>query len=87
MEHSVNIPIFNVPGILFCEYSLEFHREPSWNIPGIYHGNVLRIFHEHKFARWVHTAGIYNYLIYEWIHLKESIIIIFLVVSAVKELL
>ena len=40
MEHSGNIPIFNVPGTLFWEYSPEFHREPFPNIPGIYHGNI-----------------------------------------------
>ena len=53
MEHSGNIPIFNIPGTLFWEYSTEFHRELFPNIPGIYHGNVPRIFHEHIFVRWV----------------------------------
>ena len=52
MEHSGNIPIFNIPGTLFWEYSPEFHRELFPNIPGIYQGNVPRIFHEHIFARW-----------------------------------
>ena len=52
MEHSGNIPIFNIPGTLFWEYSLEFYRELFSNIPGIYHGNVLRIFHKHIFAWW-----------------------------------
>ena len=37
--------------------------------------------------RILHTAGIYNYLIYNWIRLKETSIIMFLVLSAVKELL
>ena len=37
--------------------------------------------------RTLHTAGIYNYFTYEWIHLKESSIIMFLVLSAVTELL
>ena len=55
MEHSGNIPIFNIPGTLFWEYSPEFHRELFPNIPGIYHGNVPRIFHEHIFARSVAT--------------------------------
>ena len=50
MEHSVNIPIFNIHGTLFWEYSLEFHREPLANIQRIYHGNVPRIFREHIFA-------------------------------------
>ena len=40
-----------------------------------------------SFLRILHIAGSYNYLIYEWIQLKESSIIMFLVVSAVKELL
>ena len=31
---------------------MEFHRERFPNIPRIYHWNVLRIFHEHIFARW-----------------------------------
>ena len=53
MEHSGNIPIFSICGTLFWEYSPEFHREFFPNIPGIYHGNVLQIFHEHTFARWV----------------------------------
>ena len=51
MEHSGNIPIFNIPVTLFWEYSPEFHRERFLNIPGIYHGNVHE-FHEHVFARW-----------------------------------
>ena len=37
--------------------------------------------------RILHTAGIYNYLIYEWIHLKESNIVMFLVLLTAKELL
>ena len=53
MEHSGNISIFNIPGTSFWEYSPEFHRQPFPNIPGIYDGNVPRIFHEHVFARWV----------------------------------
>ena len=53
MESSRNIPKFNIPGTLFWEYSPEFHRELFPNIPGIYHGYVPRIFHEHIFARWV----------------------------------
>ena len=53
MEHSGNIPIFNIPGTLFWEYSPEFHWELFPNIQGIYHGNITRIFHEHIFARWV----------------------------------
>ena len=40
MEHSGNISIFSIPGSF-------------GNIPGIYHGNVSRIFHEHIFVRWV----------------------------------
>ena len=53
MEHSGNIPIFNIPGTLFWEYSPEFQRELFPNIPGKYFGNVPRTFHEHIFARWV----------------------------------
>ena len=34
------------------EYSPIFHRERFLNIPGIYHGNVPQIFHQHIFARW-----------------------------------
>ena len=34
-------------------YSPEFYRELFPNIPGIYHGNVPRIFHENIFARYV----------------------------------
>ena len=67
MEHSGNIRIFNIPGTFPREYSYiqysrnipflkeycpEFCREPFPNIPGIYHGNVPRIFREHIFARW-----------------------------------
>ena len=52
MEHSGNIPTFNIPGTFLREYSPEFHSERFRNIPGIYHGNVPRIFHEHIFARW-----------------------------------
>ena len=37
--------------------------------------------------RILHTARIYFYFLLEWIHLKESSIIMFLVLSAVKELL
>ena len=37
--------------------------------------------------RILHTAGIYYHLILEWIHLKESSIIMLLVLLAVKELL
>ena len=39
------------------------------------------------FKRILSTAGIYYYLILEWVQLKESSIITFLVLSAVKELL
>ena len=53
MEHSGNIPIFNILGIFFWEYSPEFHIELFPNIPGIYHGNVPQIFQEHIFVRWV----------------------------------
>ena len=53
MEHAGNIPIVNVPGTLFWEYSPEFHKELFPNIPGIYNGNVQRIFHKHRFVRWV----------------------------------
>ena len=53
MKHSGNVPLFNVPGTLFWEYSPEFHREPFPNIPGMYHGNIRRIFHKHIFAQWV----------------------------------
>ena len=52
MEHSENIPIFNIPGTLFWEYSPPFHRELFPNITGIYHGNITRKFHAHIFARW-----------------------------------
>ena len=37
--------------------------------------------------RVLHTARICNHLIYEWIHLKESSIMMFLVLTSVKELL
>ena len=37
--------------------------------------------------RILNTARIYYYLIIEWVHLKESSIIMFLVLLAVKELL
>ena len=36
MEHSGNIPIFNIPKTLFWEYSPEFHMELFPNILGIY---------------------------------------------------
>ena len=45
--------------------------------------NVLSVL----LKRILNTAGIYYYLIIEWVHLKESSIIMFLVLSAVKELL
>ena len=49
MEHSENIPIFNIP-----EHYLGIFPGISWgtfpNIPEMYHGNVPRIFHE--FTRW-----------------------------------
>ena len=60
MEHSGNIPIFNIPGTIFreqysgnniCEYYPQFLWALFLNIPGIYHGNVPRIFHEYIFAR------------------------------------
>ena len=51
MKYSGNISIFNIPGTLPREYSPEFHRELFPDIPGIYHGYVPRIFHEHIFAR------------------------------------
>ena len=35
----------------------------------------------------INTAAIYYYLILEWVHLKESSIAMFLVLSAVEELL
>ena len=53
MEHSGNIPIFNIPGTIFreqysgnniCEYYSQFLRALFLNIPGIYHGNVPRIY-------------------------------------------
>ena len=50
MEHSGKIPIFNILGTLFWEFSPEFHRELFPNIPGIYHGNVPRIVLEHILA-------------------------------------
>ena len=50
MEETENIPIFNIPGSLFWEYSPEFYRELFPNIPGIYHGIVPRIFHKHIFS-------------------------------------
>ena len=34
MDHSGNIPIFNIPGTLFWECSPEFHRELFPNISG-----------------------------------------------------
>ena len=37
--------------------------------------------------RILHTAGIYNYVIYEWIYLKESSIVMFLVPLTAKKLL
>ena len=37
--------------------------------------------------RILNTAGIYNYLIYEWIHLKQSGIVMFLVLLTAKKLL
>ena len=55
MEHSGNIPIFNIPGTLFGNIPLKFHRELFLNIPGIYHGIIPRIFHEHIFGQWVLT--------------------------------
>ena len=42
MEHSGNIPIFNVPGTLFWGYSPEFHRE-------LFIGKYIRkMFHEYS---------------------------------------
>ena len=58
MEHSRNIPMFNVLGKLFWEYFPDFHMELSPNTPGIYHGNVPRIFHEHLSAQWVRLSQI-----------------------------
>ena len=52
MEHSGNIPIFNILGTLFGGFFLEFHRGLFPNIPVICHGNVPQIFHELIFARW-----------------------------------
>ena len=57
MEHSGNISIFNIPGALLWGYPPEFQGELFLNIPGIYHGNVPRIFHEHIFARWDFPVG------------------------------
>ena len=54
MEHSGNIPTINIPGTFPKEYSPEFRR--FLNIPGIYHGNFPRMFHEHIFARWVASS-------------------------------
>ena len=51
MEHSGNIPISSIPRTLLWEYSPKFYSEFFQNIPGIYHGNVPRIFREHIFAR------------------------------------
>ena len=51
MEHSGNIPIFNIPGTLFG-----IIRRNVWNLFQIFrecHGNVPRIFHKHIFAWWV----------------------------------
>ena len=51
MEHSGNIPIFNIPGTLFGNIPRNV-----WNLFQIFrecHGNVPRIFHKHIFARWV----------------------------------
>ena len=39
------------------------------------------------FKKILNTAAIYYYLILEWVHLKESSIVMFLVLSAVEELL
>ena len=51
---------WNIQGIFLYSIFLEHYlgifpgiREPFPNIPGIYYGNVPRIFHEHIFARWV----------------------------------
>ena len=71
MEHSGNIPIFNIPRTLFWEYSPEFHRELFPNTPGIYHGNVPRKFHEHIFARWVMTINSLSRVIVFWINVEE----------------
>ena len=38
------------------------------------------------FKRILNTAGIYYYLILEWVHSKESSVMMFLVLSAVEEL-
>ena len=50
MEHSGNIPIFNIPGTLYFG-NIPRNFIGNWE-PGIYHENVPRIFHEHIFARW-----------------------------------
>ena len=47
-----NISILNIFGILFWEYSPEFHGELFPNIRGIYHGNIPQIFHKYIFVRW-----------------------------------
>ena len=63
MEHSGNIPTFSIPRTFPREYSYiqyswnmpqgifpGISRERFPNIPGIYHGNVPRIFQEHIFC-------------------------------------
>ena len=51
-------------------------------------GQKERLVERKGFLKEFYTkAGIYCYLILEWIHLKEGSIVMFLVLSAVKELL
>ena len=37
---------------IIWEYFREVHKELFPNIPGMHHGNVQRIFHEHIFTQW-----------------------------------
>ena len=51
------IPIgISLYSIFIWEYPPDFHSKLLRNIPGIYHGNVPLIFHEHIFARCVNVS-------------------------------
>ena len=52
MEHSGNIPIFNIPGTLFGNISRNFKGNFFSDILGIYHGNIPLIFYEYIFPQW-----------------------------------
>ena len=51
LEKSGNIPVFNIPGILFRNIPRNFIGDCFPNILEISHGKVSWIFHEHIFAR------------------------------------